>query len=113
MGWAKYAEDNRELLEGRFYQPISADRYRAETIVQVCAILPIALPIEVKVKVEPAKKQKRKDQVIKCKDCGQDFVFSGGEQDYYERKGYCTPKRCKCCRDRIKLQRLDFSMRRG
>ena len=31
MGWAKCVEDNMEMREDRFYQPISMDRYREDT----------------------------------------------------------------------------------
>ena len=31
MGWAKFVEDNMEMREERFYQPISTDRYRDDT----------------------------------------------------------------------------------
>ena len=28
------------------------------------------------------------DKVIKCKDCGSEFVFSVGEQEFYKEKGF-------------------------
>ena len=27
------------------------------------------------------------DKTIRCRDCGMDFVFSGGEQEFYASKG--------------------------
>ena len=42
------------------------------------------------------------DRVLTCRDCGQDFVFSAGEQAFYQEKGYNDPKRCKACRMRRK-----------
>jgi len=39
-----------------------------------------------------------KDKTIKCKDCGQDFVWTAEEQEFYEKKGFSAPLRCKECR---------------
>lgn len=40
------------------------------------------------------------DKVLKCKDCGEEFVFSAGEQEFYAEKGFQNePQRCKKCRD--------------
>lgn len=42
----------------------------------------------------------KKDKTIVCKDCGKDFVFTVGEQEFYEEKGFTNePVRCKECRD--------------
>jgi CxxC-x17-CxxC domain-containing protein len=39
------------------------------------------------------------DLILKCTDCGDDFVFSAGEQLFFrEREFQNTPKRCKRCR---------------
>ncbi len=38
------------------------------------------------------------DQQIECLDCGQSFTFSAEDQEFYEQKGYSTPKRCPECR---------------
>lgn len=38
------------------------------------------------------------EQTIKCKDCGNEFVLTVAEQEWYERKGMKNlPKRCKGC----------------
>ena len=40
------------------------------------------------------------DKTLKCKDCGQEFVFSAGEQEFYAERGFQNePQRCKACRD--------------
>lgn len=40
------------------------------------------------------------DKTIKCVDCGQEFTFTAGEQEFYAEKGFTNePKRCKACRD--------------
>lgn len=39
------------------------------------------------------------DKTLICEDCGQEFVFSEGEQEFYAQKGLInTPKRCPECR---------------
>ena len=39
------------------------------------------------------------DITLKCKDCGQDFVFTAGEQEFYAEKGFQNqPQRCRECR---------------
>ena len=39
------------------------------------------------------------DQNLICEDCGKEFVFSAGEQEFYAQKGLQnTPKRCPECR---------------
>ena len=40
------------------------------------------------------------DITLKCKDCGEAFVFTVGEQEFYAEKGFPNqPTRCKPCRD--------------
>ncbi len=40
------------------------------------------------------------DRNLKCKECGEDFVFTSGEQEFYAEKGFTNePQRCKPCRD--------------
>ncbi|TZE82594.1 zinc-ribbon domain-containing protein [Calorimonas adulescens] len=47
------------------------------------------------------------DKVLVCKDCGKEFVFTAGEQEFYAEKGFQNePVRCKECRD-AKKQRYD------
>ena len=39
------------------------------------------------------------DKNITCKDCGQEFVFTVGEQEFYKEKGFENdPVRCPACR---------------
>jgi CxxC-x17-CxxC domain-containing protein len=46
------------------------------------------------------------DRHISCVDCGEDFVFTAGEQDFYRQKGLTNaPTRCKRCRDARKANR--------
>ncbi|HHV61494.1 MAG TPA: zinc-binding protein [Firmicutes bacterium] len=40
-----------------------------------------------------------KDKVLTCRDCGAEFVFTAGEQQFYAEKGFENePVRCKECR---------------
>ncbi len=39
------------------------------------------------------------DKVVKCMDCGAEFVFTAGEQLFFADKGFKNePKRCKPCK---------------
>ena len=41
------------------------------------------------------------DRTFKCVDCGEDFVFTAGEQTFYADKGFKNePKRCKTCKSK-------------
>lgn len=40
------------------------------------------------------------DKTLKCQDCGAEFIFTVGEQEFYKEKQLVSePKRCKPCRD--------------
>ena len=47
----------------------------------------------------------REDLVLVCQDCGQDFIFTAGEQEFYAQNQFNEPKRCKACRNARKNQR--------
>lgn len=39
------------------------------------------------------------DRILTCRDCGNDFTFTSGEQAFYASKGLTnTPARCPSCR---------------
>ena len=41
------------------------------------------------------------DKTLKCKECGAEFVFTAGEQEFYAEKGFENePARCRDCRDK-------------
>lgn len=47
-----------------------------------------------------------KDIEIVCKDCGEKFMFTVREQEFYKEKGFENqPVRCKACRDKRKAAR--------
>lgn len=40
------------------------------------------------------------DKTLVCKECGGEFVFTAGEQEFYATRGFQNePQRCKPCRD--------------
>ena len=44
------------------------------------------------------------DRTLVCNECGQEFVFTAGEQEFYAEKGFANdPKKCKACRDARKM----------
>ena len=41
------------------------------------------------------------DRVLKCVECGAEFVFTSGEQMFFADKGFKNePKRCKACKSK-------------
>lgn len=38
------------------------------------------------------------DRHIKCVECGYNFLFTAGEQAYFDEKKFADPKRCRQCR---------------
>ena len=43
------------------------------------------------------------DKVLKCRDCGEEFTFTAGEQAFYKERGFQhEPTRCRRCRDEKK-----------
>ncbi|MEF9863468.1 MAG: zinc-ribbon domain-containing protein [Christensenellaceae bacterium] len=52
------------------------------------------------------------DKTLICKDCGSEFLFTEGEQEFFKEKGFENePVRCPSCRKSRKQQRNNF--RRG
>ncbi|MHC1720504.1 MAG: zinc-ribbon domain-containing protein [Clostridiaceae bacterium] len=46
------------------------------------------------------------DKTILCKDCGKEFVFTEGEQEFYKEKGFENdPVRCPECRRARKTEK--------
>ncbi len=54
------------------------------------------------------------DKTLTCKDCGVQFVFTEGEQAFYQEKGFTNePTRCPDCRRARKQARRDNDNRGG
>ena len=50
------------------------------------------------------------DKTLVCKDCGKEFVFTAGEQEFYASHGFENePQRCKPCREARKSRSKDNS----
>src|SRR2546429_8761103 len=50
------------------------------------------------------------DQTLYCRDCNQEFVFTAGEQEFYESRGLVNaPSRCPSCRAARKGQMNNYS----
>ena len=46
------------------------------------------------------------DKTLVCKDCGKEFIFSAGEQEFYAEKGFENePVRCRDCREKRRRSR--------
>jgi DNA repair exonuclease SbcCD ATPase subunit len=45
------------------------------------------------------------DKSLTCRQCGKEFLFTKGEQDFYQRKGLNLPSRCPECRPARQSQR--------
>ena len=49
---------------------------------------------------EPGGMRMFQDKTVVCQDCGAEFVFSAGEQEYFAAHGLANePRRCKTCRE--------------
>ncbi|MBQ5519426.1 MAG: zinc-ribbon domain-containing protein [Clostridiales bacterium] len=49
------------------------------------------------------------DKTLKCKECGAEFVFTAGEQEFYAEKGFQNePQRCKVTRARKQRSATQF-----
>ena len=47
----------------------------------------------------------KQDKKIICKDCCKEFIFTVGEQEFYQEKGFTNePVRCKECREAKKAR---------
>lgn len=54
------------------------------------------------------------DRTITCADCGQEFTFTAGEQEFYAQRGFTEPpKRCPSDRALRKSQRGGSGARDG
>ena len=50
------------------------------------------------------------DKTLTCRDCGSQFTFTAGEQEFYAQKGFDNePTRCPSCRKARKMQRNEAS----
>ena len=45
------------------------------------------------------------DRTLSCRDCGKQFTFTAGEQEFYQTRGFSDPSRCADCRAARKSSR--------
>ena len=49
------------------------------------------------------------DKTLTCRDCGRDFTFTAGEQEFYASRGFTNePGRCPECRSAYKAARGSY-----
>lgn len=54
------------------------------------------------------------DKTMTCRDCGREFTFTAGEQEFYDQKGFTNaPSRCPDCRSQRKASGGGYSSRGG
>ncbi len=54
------------------------------------------------------------DRTLTCRDCGAQFTFTAGEQEFYASKGFSNdPARCPSCRSSHRAQRSAGSFSEG
>ena len=52
------------------------------------------------------------DKTLVCRDCGAEFTFTAGEQEFYAEKGFQNePTRCRDCRSARKSNRASGEAR--
>jgi len=47
------------------------------------------------------------DKTLVCADCGQEFLFTASEQEFYSARQFSEPRRCSSCRAARKAARGD------
>lgn len=93
MGWAKYMEDNFEIINERLQWAKEMSSSSTEQTVLKADNRSMSATVTEK------KAPKRKEKCIICKECGKSIIFSVRDQLFYEKKGWDPPKRCKSCRE--------------
>ena len=99
MGWAKYMEDDLEIIESR-----NANRYFE--IYSMSYPSPVLKPTS---KPEPLEQilddliAPFKDKIILCRDCGEKIPFPAEKQKAFSEKGWGPPKRCKRCKSKREI----------
>ncbi len=103
MGWAKYAEDNFEIINERFSQMEERKSHYTTELVTI----KLTVNNSSVVKAEKVSATvKREEKCIICKDCGKVFIFSVRDQLFYDKMGWNPPKRCRTCREQRKNQHI-------
>lgn len=59
---------------------------------------------------QPNFTQPFQDKSLVCIDCGQVFVFTAGEQEYFSQRALSPVKRCAACRE-LRRSRISREVR--
>ncbi len=109
MGWAKYFEDNMEIVCER--HAAMQTRIQDTRVNMVCTgIHPIAKLLVEAIKEDAVSvvQEEYVDRYIICRDCGRKFLFTAKAQKHYDKMEWNDPVRCKNCRD---FRNIRFLMR--
>lgn len=98
MGWAKYYEDNAEIMYEREAAMQSFKQKNGIKVVYTDTLPVASIIVENKEKPTIPQKIEYKDRYIVCKDCGRKILFSAKSQKHFDKMDWDAPKRCKCCR---------------
>src|SRR5881628_637045 len=70
-----------------------------EGVIETCAVVRHVVYAKRRDWAEGSSSMDFQDKVLKCIDCGNDFIFTAGEQLFFHDKQFKNePKRCKSCK---------------
>ena len=111
MGWAKYFEDDFEIMSER-RQKMTQESLQIAEKTNEYEVRIITIPCVIHKAIGGSNSKNDcagkdyEDKYIICKDCGKKFLFSAQEKERFDKKGWVEPKRCKKCRDVRNTRRL-------
>lgn len=53
------------------------------------------------------------DKALTCLECGNEFILSSDEQEFYDERGFEEPKRCRPCRQKPRRERSERTSDHG
>lgn len=95
MGWAKYMEDNLEIMESRLRYYHNSSYITSYST----PIAPSGTSDNEFIDEEVFINELILSRPLYCLDCGRRINFTTEQKKYYEQRGWRPPKRCKKCRD--------------
>src|SRR2546422_10678905 len=70
-----------------------------EGVIETCAVVRHIVYAKRRDWAEGSLSMEFQDKILKCIDCGADFVFTAGEQLFFHDKAFMNgPMRCKACK---------------
>lgn len=99
MGWAKYFEDDLEIMFERQYMMQEKEHESSFIITYSKSIIPISKNSNKNNQQTNHTQKQYENKYLICQDCGKRFLFSAKSQKYFKSKGWNEPIRCKECRD--------------